>query len=180
MSFLPKIFPKFKRHIPTPRLRPYSSGGATMKSLFIAALIVAGFYAVRTLPEVHASVIGNFFESEGSREIRKAEADRIRAEAEIRRMQARADIARQAALLESAGYPPRRTGSGTPLGLAFLVAVVAVGAYWAELRRREAREDEIRRLQIRLAVAEAAARARGAFVRSYGLPEIEFGGKGAR
>jgi len=126
--------------------------------LFIAvglALICvhSGVTAYRlSVPEAAAGMVGNLFESDGEKAVKQAEAERIRLEADAR-------YRREIALLQSRGHvtapatEPNR--SMVPITIVFLVAVTATILYWREIRTREAREDELRRLQIRLAVAES-------------------------
>lgn len=137
-------------------------GGPFFAVLCLLIAVGSGVVAVRNIPPAGAGLIGNVLESDGSRAIKEAKADRIRAENEIARLRAALDAERQRAMMRAAGHAPPSAPAETETDrfvalLVFAVAVGAVGLYWMELRKREAKEAEIRELQVQLAIAERRA-----------------------
>jgi hypothetical protein len=128
----------------------------------LCAVVVLRFYA-RRVPLLALAIVLCFFagtlaradlwESDGERAVREAQAEKIRLEAQ-------AAYQRELALLRAQGHVSAATTAEAeknmvPITIVFVVAIGATFLYWRELRTREAREDELRRLQIRLAVAES-------------------------
>ena len=143
---------------------------------FVAVAFVAGFVAVRNIPEAHGFA-GNFFESDGTRAIREAEADRIRTENELVRLRAALDAERQRALLRAASPPAApapvgRRDAGGAVGFWMLFAVAALGAGMAfhYMRQSERAAAELRRIAFRLEIAE---RERAGFERDMKFLDFE-------
>lgn len=127
--------------------------------VLVGAVVLWGLFGCSV---AGAGLIGNALEADGDRAIKEAKADRIRAENEIARLRAALDAERQRAMMRAAGHAPPSAPAETETDrfvalLIFAVAVGAVGLYWMELRKREAKEAEIRELQVQLAIAERRA-----------------------
>lgn len=136
---------------------------STKKSLLIPLLL---FPLLSVATTADASRFADAFtpsdriaQAEAARARALAELERTRTENAIRIEQTRADIERQTALLRSAGYRPESDDTLVfAAGFAMALCVLALFLYWLENRWRVSRENEVRELQMRLALMEQRPR----------------------